>query len=250
MNILCIKNDTGSRIPGARFEPIKYYEQSQIHSKRKDKLVSIDIANLKTNSYKEVCELFNHYKFNFALGSDHTSTYYISKIVNISSKGSCLIIFDAHVDCYEKESGKILNWNFLNFLIEDYEKIIILGERNFLDPNMKHKDIIMISSFDLVFKKDIILTMLEKELESIEKIYLSIDMDILDPSVFDSVSYPLIGGIQMIDLLFYLNKIIQTGKVFFCDIVEYNPMIGKDNAYLFFQFVQNCLLELEKCLGE
>ena len=44
--------------------------------------------------------------------------------------------------------------------------------------------------------KSRVLKKLDSYIDESKDIYLSIDIDVLDPSVFDSVSYPIIGGFK------------------------------------------------------
>lgn len=59
----------------------------------------------------------------------------------------------------------------------------------------------------------------EKKLSDIfsveENIYLSIDMDVLNSGEFDSVSYPLIGGISIGNLIYWIDIILDTKKSLF-----------------------------------
>lgn len=94
----------------------------------------------------------------------------------------------------------------------------------------------------------------EKKLSDIssveENIYLSIDMDVLNSGEFDSVSYPLIGGISIGNLIYWIDTILDTKRVYFTDINEYNPLMGRDNSEIFFQFVKRIINKLEKIKNE
>lgn len=99
-------------------------------------------------------------------------------------------------------------------------------------------EIIILSMEEYWLNKSRVLKKLDSYIDESKDIYLSIDIDVLDPSVFDSVSYPIIGGFQMNDFLGIISKILCSDKVYFCDIVEYNPMVGSDNAHIFYQMIQ------------
>lgn len=82
-------------------------------------------------------------------------------------------------------------------------------------------------------------------ISEVDNIYLSIDMDVLSSSEFNSVSYPLIGGVRVDTLLYIVNYIFCSNKIYLTDIVEYNPLIGKDNSEFFFQFFKRICYMLE-----
>ncbi|HEY0221521.1 MAG TPA: arginase family protein [Lactovum miscens] len=250
MNILIAKYDDGSRIPGARLAPIKLYEKYKIYGREELNFISIDIRQMRTEekNLSKLGELINENKIQLAVGGDHSITYYCAE--SLPKSNSCLIIFDAHLDYFPNAEKEIKNWNFIEFLLHTFSKIIILGERNFEYSREKHEKITVFSSVDLNFRMDNILDELAKIIGSMENIYLSIDMDVLSSSEFSSVSYPVIGGIQMERLLFFIDKIISSGKVYFLDIVEYNPMIGTENSELFFQFVKRIIHKLNGGMNE
>ncbi|WP_268869999.1 arginase family protein [Streptococcus thermophilus] len=127
---------------------------------------------------------------------------------------------------------------FFKFLTDIFEKIIIIGERNFEFPSSFDNKIIILSMEEYWLNKSRVLKKLDSYIDESKDIYLSIDIDVLDPSVFDSVSYPIIGGFQMNDFLGIISKILCSDKVYFCDIVECNPMVGSDNAHIFYQMIQ------------
>jgi arginase family enzyme len=56
--------------------------------------------------------------------------------------------------------------------------------------------------------------------------YLSLDLDVLDPSVFPAVTNPEPMGIQVGELVDAINLL--SGKLIAADIVEYNPQSCTD----------------------
>ena len=56
-------------------------------------------------------------------------------------------------------------------------------------------------------------------------IYVSVDLDILDPSVAPGVSHPESGGLNIVELAELLRACFITNKVRYVDIVELNPMV-------------------------
>ena len=63
--------------------------------------------------------------------------------------------------------------------------------------------------------------------ERVEYIYISVDLDVLDPSIAPGVGHPESGGLSMIQLVDALRSAFSTGKVNHADIVELNPLIDK-----------------------
>jgi arginase family enzyme len=56
-----------------------------------------------------------------------------------------------------------------------------------------------------------------------DRIYLSIDMDVLDPGISRGVGDPEPDGLSTRDLILLLRRIFEEKEVISCDIVEVNP---------------------------
>ena len=59
-----------------------------------------------------------------------------------------------------------------------------------------------------------------------EKVYLSIDLDVLDPSIMPSTGTPEPGGIDWYTMMTYLKKLSQSKEIVAFDIVEFAPIKG------------------------
>ena len=238
MKILSIIYDGGSRIPGARFAPTKYYQEAMLYDRKDSDIITINLGNqdLFSIDLESLSRTIAESKVQIALGGDHSVTYLLAKAT--VREGAYLIVLDAHLDYFKDFESVVKNWNFLSFLTDIFEKIIIIGEGNFEFPSSFDNKIIILSMEEYWLNKSRVLKKLDSYIDESKDIYLSIDIDVLDPSVFDSVSYPIIGGFQMNDFLGIISKILCSDKVYFCDIVEYNPMVGSDNAHIFYQMIQ------------
>ena len=58
-----------------------------------------------------------------------------------------------------------------------------------------------------------------------KKVYLSVDMDVLDPSEFPGTGTPEAGGVKFLDLLKATKTVFENNDVVGMDIVELNPMV-------------------------
>lgn len=57
-----------------------------------------------------------------------------------------------------------------------------------------------------------------------DKVYLSIDLDVLDPSIMPSTGTPEPGGLDWYTLMTYLRKLSQSKEIVGFDIVEFAPI--------------------------
>ncbi len=152
------------------------------------------------------------------IGGDHNITYPVVKFLNRKDENFVVVHFDAHLDMRDTYKGNLFSHatvmkRVLELVGED--RLISLGYRSFA----KGEEVP--PRFSAPFE---ILRPLKQFLYELkpEKIYLTVDLDVLDPSEFPAVSNPEPGGISFKELL---NAIMELrGKLIGFDIVEFNPI--------------------------
>ncbi|HZJ82910.1 MAG TPA: agmatinase [Clostridia bacterium] len=67
---------------------------------------------------------------------------------------------------------------------------------------------------------------LKETINSIDKepVYLSIDLDILDPSVFPGTGTPEAGGVSFLQLIDAIYAVCETSQIVGCDVTELSPI--------------------------
>ncbi len=146
------------------------------------------------------------------VGGDHSISYPLAKAFSkVSRKKKCLVVFDAHADCM-KPMKEPTHEEWLRAVIEEklFDRIILVGlrkiepeEKRFLE---KHKEVQICKAFDLPDDYNL---------------YLSIDIDVLDPSIAPGTGYLEPNGLSK-EKFFQLIKKIK-GKARAIDLVEVNP---------------------------
>ena len=79
-------------------------------------------------------------------------------------------------------------------------------------------------------------------------VYLSLDVDVLDPAVFPATNSPVVGGLQYHELLTLLSLILRDIKLIGADLVEFNPT--KDKQEVSHQIFSEVLLLLSNFVGD
>jgi len=161
--------------------------------------LSIEICETIKKTYRE------HSMFLF-LGGDHSITYLTVKALKeVTDKELGLLYFDVHPDLYyEYEGNKYSHACVLRRIIEEGfvnpENILLIGVRA---PTKEHIDfitknkIMMISSKELSLKGIEIINSYIKAIDkNVDKVYLSFDLDVLDPAYVPGVSNPEPDGIS------------------------------------------------------
>ncbi len=161
----------------------------------------------------EAENIFKNKKFGIFIGGDHTITYSIFKAAKKIYPELKLLILDAHTDFRDEFMG--LKLNHATWLKRLYDEKIIKEDEVYLYGVREN---FPETPFNLI--KDI------EEFKNLKgKFYLSFDLDVLDPSIFSSLSNPSPGGLSFKDVIEVLN--ILAGNLIAVDFVEYNPLRGE-----------------------
>jgi len=185
-------------------------------------------------------------RFPIILGSDHSTTIPVisalDKIYKPNEFG--IIIFDTHPDCYEPWGKETWHQATTTREIGKKHKTLVVGvrtmdfyENEFLNSKenknttiLKMRDLLDSSStfYDLSKNKKF-----NKLLKSLPNtIFISIDVDVFDPSVIRNTAALEPGGMNYNQLLSLLRVIFKEKNVIGADIVEFTP-VGKDENYYF-----------------
>jgi len=130
----------------------------------------------------------------------------------------------------------------------DPERVAIIGARD-LDPGEKQnlrKAGVMVQSMEQVDRMGMVSAM-EKAIERVSKdvdgIYLSFDMDALDPRHAPGVGTPVPGGLTFREAHLACEMIAETGQLIGLDMVEVNPILDVQNAtaILAVEFIRSAL---------
>ena len=167
---------------------------------------------------EDVGVLLNRGAYVIALGGDHAVTYPIMKAYHQHYEVLSVLHLDAHPDLYEDYEGNRYSHAcpFARIIEEGLAtRVIQVGVRN-INPHQraqaKRFGVEMIEMRD--FRPGIVL-----DLEG--PLYLSVDMDVLDPAFAPGVSHHEPGGLSTREVLGIIQAI--RVPVVGADIVEFNP---------------------------
>ena len=111
------------------------------------------------------------------------------------------------------------------------KNIIYVGARS-LDPYevelFQNNDIAQLSSDLINSNRQDTLESISKFMSHFKQIHISLDIDVLAPSLAPGTGVPEVGGISEESLFEILDAIIKTDKVRSLDLVEYNPLFDID----------------------
>ena len=159
------------------------------------------------------------------IGGDHSVSYSLVKAFFENHKNSGLIVFDAHLDCVHNFYPPT-HEDWLRVLIE--KKIVPKGKISHFGSRNNTKEEISFASDNLSWDSievslDAVKEHIKEFLESVDSVYLSVDIDVLDPKFAPGTGWPEPAGILPQHLLSLLDKIRASKKIRGFDIVEVSP---------------------------
>jgi agmatinase len=176
---------------------------------------------------KYVDELLQNNKLPVMIGGEHTVTIGAIRAAARRFHELNLVHFDAHADlrddyCGEKFSHACVIRRCFDILGGDkiFQFGIRSGERDEFTFAKKH---LFIQMFNLDQIGKIV-----RDLQN-KPVYLTIDLDVLDTSVFPATGTPEPGGVSFGDLLSAINEVSKL-NVIGADLCEYSPPYDADGA--------------------
>ena len=159
------------------------------------------------------------------LGGEHTITYGCMKAID----GAALVSFDAHLDLRDEYLGsKLSHATFMRRLCEQFgsEGVFEVGVRALCSEELdfvEEMDLKYITSRDISLEgTEETIRRIREGLSNFERVYVSIDMDVLDPSYAPGVGNPVPEGLSPTTLLDILHGVCDRRVVGF-DVVEVTP---------------------------
>ena len=219
------------------------------------KLKFVDVGDVlinKNNTESNILEindfvksLFNQKKdiIPVMVGGDHFCTYPVIKAIGDSirnPKKFGVLILDAHLDLYEKYQKRVYSHATVSHLIHSLKfisnkSLLIIGTRDIDVPELKFARTNDITYFNAYVLHDIGVNLFtEKIIEFFEKsdikdLYISIDIDVLDPSIAPGTGYAIPGGFTYREVWKIFREVAKKINIIGFDIVEVSPSLDLPN---------------------
>ena len=159
------------------------------------------------------------------LGGEHSLTY--GSYMSYPKDTGYVVVFDAHYDLRDEFADtKLSHAAYLRRIVEERgpENIIHVGARAFVKEELEfltENNIKTISDSDI--RNGNGPKLLEQMTDKFENLYVSIDLDVLDPAFAPGVGNPEAIGITSREL-YDMVVALKNKKIKAADIVELNPM--------------------------
>jgi agmatinase len=178
-----------------------------------------------------VREILDHKALPFTFGGDHSITLPVLRAFE-GSGPITIVHFDAHMD-YRDEALEVRygHGNVMRRVNElpHVEKTVSIGirgpriRRNEYEDNIAAGNVV-IPAWDVHEKG---LAKLRDMLPSRKHVYVSFDVDVMDPGIAPGTGTPEVGGLSFEQARAFLEIVCQNNAVVGFDVVELNPMLDQ-----------------------
>ena len=197
----------------------------------------IDLVEIEVSKYISKGKIIG------VLGGEHSISLGAIKAFKETYSDFSVLYLDAHSDMRQSYQGSLFSHACTARRIKEHVPITLAGirsvsleEKNFIEqsstpifPWPHHSK----SNADWVNK---ILGTLKSD------VYISIDLDVLDPSIMSAVGNPEPGGVSWLELMSLLRTVSKTRNIVGFDVVELSPGEGPEScSYLAAKLVYKLL---------
>jgi|SRR3989344_424135 len=226
-----LNKNIGTEIaPKKIIEELNNYTFNEDHKKITFQTEKTTISQNISETHRNIFNKILEEEPEIILGGDHSITYSSVKAFSKRFLNPSLIILDAHPDLETSDLKEPTHEDYLRRLIEkniiSIKNIILIGTRIYSENEIKFLKEQKILYFDM--KKILDLGIKEttdfitEKAFQLKNIYLSIDIDVLDPAFAPGTGYIEPGGLTTRELIYLLQRINKLHPKMI-DLVEVNP---------------------------
>jgi len=164
------------------------------------------------------------------LGGEHLITYGVIRGFHRAGKKPCLIVLDAHFDLRSEYLGlQLSHATVMRRILEDMDTPLLayVGVRAWESEEREYADARGLPYYTSLSVKRLgpvnVAASLAREASKCSEIYLSIDMDVLDPAYAPGVANPEPLGLNPFEVVQIIHRIAGDSRLAGIDLVEIAP---------------------------
>lgn len=158
------------------------------------------------------------------VGGEHSVSVGAIKAMSERYDNFSVLQIDAHADLRDDYHGSIYNHACVMCRAQDYARVVQVGIRNVCTEeqhNLVPENVFY--AHEIYNNED----WMDRAVERLtDNVYVTFDLDGLDPSILPATGTPLPGGLQWYPTLKFLDKVFRAKHVVGFDIVELCPQEG------------------------
>ncbi len=171
--------------------------------------------------YERVLSILSDKKFPVIIGGNHTVSIGAIKAFAESFNNLTVLQLDAHSDLRQEYEGSGYNHACAMARAKEFAPLVQVGIRSMAIDELPFADKNMIFySHELYYDKSLYRKAIDKLSENV---YITIDLDVFDPSLIPSTGTPEPGGPDYYEILHFLRDVITERNVIGFDVVELCP---------------------------
>jgi agmatinase len=160
-------------------------------------------------------------KFPVIVGGNHTVSIGSIKAVAGMSEKLTILQLDAHTDLRQEYEGSVYNHACAMARASECAPVVQVGIRSMSADEIPYADMNRIyCAHDLYYNKSLYKSALEKLSENV---YVTIDLDVFDPSLMPSTGTPEPGGPDYFEIMHFLRDVAENRNIVGFDVVELCP---------------------------
>jgi agmatinase len=173
--------------------------------------------------YDKTLSLLSDNKFPVIIGGNHTVTIGAIKAFSEYFDDFSILQLDAHADLRQEYEGSEFNHACVMSRVREFAPIVQVGIRSMSADELPFIERGRIFySHELYYDKNLYGKAIDKLTENV---YITIDLDVFDPSIMPSTGTPEPGGPGYLELLHFLRDVIRNKNVVGFDVVELCPSL-------------------------
>jgi len=176
---------------------------------------------LVNSVYNRVISLLDQDKFPVVVGGNHTVSIGSAKAFSEHFKNLSILQLDAHSDLRQEYEGSIYNHACAMARMREFAPVVQVGIRSMSREEASEADWERIfPAHELYIDK----TKYQKAIDLLtDNVYVTIDLDVFDPSLIPSTGTPEPGGPGYPEIMNFLKEVIWKKNVVGFDVVELCP---------------------------
>ena len=155
------------------------------------------------------------------LGGEHSVSCGAIKAVSEKYSHLSVLQLDAHADMRDEYQNSSFNHACVMRRAKDFADIVQVGLRSVEAEERKNMDMNHVFYAHAIYGKN---DWMQQAIDQLtDNVYLTIDLDVFDPSILPSTGTPYPGGMQWRETLDFLSMVIAQKNVVAFDVVELCP---------------------------
>ncbi|MFA5049985.1 MAG: agmatinase [Candidatus Micrarchaeia archaeon] len=218
-------------------------DKIKIHTFEPLKVKNKDYLEMITLVEKQVSKIKKDGKKFAILGGEHSISIGVFEAILKDDRDISVLHLDAHADLKEEYlNSKYSHGCVIKRLLEKSRNFVSVGIRDYAKEEYEIIKDRKLSVYGTEFNQNEIIRKLEK------KVYITLDMDVFDPSIVPGVGTPQPEGLNFKQVIDLINAVGKTKEIIGFDMVELSPITNNPASEflaskLLYNMIGSCFFE-------